>query len=243
MARSFAGDSASRPLIGIGCDNATGKREHSKLNADYYYAVWRAGGLPMLVPTIDDDAYCRETVRRIAGLVLPGGDDVHPHLFGQEKHPAASLVPEVRQQFDLKLIRAALDANLPMLGICYAAQVINVALGGDMIQDIEDQTGSNLPHKKVWPETAFHEIIVEPGTILHGILGADRLEANSSHHQANLTVAEPLIISAKAPDGIIEAVESTQHTFVLGVQWHPERLTGRPEHFALFQRLVREASG
>jgi len=241
MGKCCAGNDASRPSIGVGCDNQTGKREYSKSDADYYEAVWQAGGMPLLVPTIDDDAYCRDVVRRIDGLLLPGGDDVHPHLFGQDVHPKANLVATRRQEADLKLIRAALDADLPLLGICYCAQVINVVLGGDMIQDIEDETETQLPHRRAWPETAFHDIIIEPGTILADIIGAGEIEVNSAHHQANLNVAAPLIVSARAPDGIIECVESTQHGFVLGVQWHPERLADRPEHLALFKRLVHEA--
>lgn len=243
MAASSADNNSARPLIGMGCDNETGKREYSKCNADYYDAVYAAGGLPLLVPTINDEAYCREVVRRVDGLLLPGGDDVHPDLFGRELHPKAKLMPRRRQEADLKLIHAALEADLPLLGVCYAAQIINVALGGDMIQDIEDETDTQLPHKRVWPETAFHDIIVEPDSLLHGILGAERLETNSAHHQANLTLSAPLVASAKAPDGIIEAVESTRHRFVLGVQWHPERIVDRPEQFRIFQRLVGEAAG
>ncbi len=239
MAKCCAGDEASRPSVGVGCDNQTGKREYSKSNADYYEAVRQAGGMPLLVPTIDDDAYCREVVRRIDGLLLPGGADVHPHLFGQKVHPKANLIARRRQEADLKLIRAALAADLPLLAICYSAQVINVVLDGDMIQDIEDEP--QLPHRRAWPETAFHDIIIEPGTILADIAGAGEIEVNSSHHQANLNVADPLIVSARAPDGIVECVESTQHGFVLGVQWHPERLAERPEHLALFKRLVHEA--
>jgi putative glutamine amidotransferase len=242
MAESSASTDASRPLIGIGCDNDTDKREFSRVNADYYYAIYLAGGLPVLVPAIDDEAYCREAVRRLDGLLLPGGDDVHPSLYGQPLHPRTRLVTPRRQAADMALIRAALDADLPLMGICYAAQVINVALGGDMIQDIPDQVRTEIAHAKKWPDTAFHRIRIEPGTILHGIIGADEIETNSSHHQANLRVAPPLIISARADDGIIECVESTRHRFVLGIQWHPERLTDRPEQMRVFEGLVKAAA-
>ena len=240
MAKSSASNDA-RPLIGLGCDNDVNKRERSHSNADNYRAIYKAGGLPVMVPCIDEDDYCREVVKRLDGLVLPGGDDVHSYLFDEPLHPRAELVTKRKMDADVALIRAALDADLPVLAICYTSQVLNVVLGGDMIQDIPSEVETDITHKILWPVTTFHSVTVEPGTILHDIVGTETLEINSAHHQANKNVAAPLIVSSWAGDGIIESVESTQHQFVVGVQWHPERITDRPQQFALFERLVAES--
>lgn len=221
-----------KPIIGVTTDvNDAGTQT---LGSSYIEAIVRAGGVPFIVPTgIDED------VQRVAsvldGLVLTGGEDVDPVHFGEDPHPQLGKVTPERDSAELLLARQMLNANKPILGICRGMQLLNVVFGGGVYQDMTAQYEKPLvQHKQLSKRRyAAHDVKVEPKTKLQAIAGKDLIRVNSFHHQAVKDVARPLIASAAANDGIIEAVESTEHTFVIGLQWHPEELAKNGDAMSL----------
>jgi putative glutamine amidotransferase len=179
---------------------------------------------------------------RLSGVLLPGGGDIDPALFGEAPHPNLGVVQPERDSFELALCRAALQRGMPVLGICRGAQVLNVALGGTLIQDIPAETASPLNHRSNDETELRHEIDVEPGTLLARIIGEGRHPVNSQHHQSVRVPAPGLIVSAGSPkDGIIEAVEYRDARFVLGLQFHPECLPDL--YLGIFREFVRACAG
>ena len=208
---------------------------------DYEEAVRRAGGEPRIVDLRRDRP--EDVIRTAAGLLLPGGDDVDPAFYGEPPHPAAVMAEAGRDAFELELARRALDADLPMLAICRGIQVLNVARGGTLIQDIPQEIPTAGTHVLRDPPFAIaHDVWVAPGSLLARLL-QDRLEdescsVNSRHHQAVKRLGDGLALAATAPDGIIEAVEAPASRFCLGVQWHPENFYRTGEFSALFEGFV-----
>ncbi|MGC8875347.1 MAG: gamma-glutamyl-gamma-aminobutyrate hydrolase family protein, partial [Chloroflexia bacterium] len=172
------------------------------------------------------------------GVLLTGGYDLPPEWYGQELHPRTKLADPQRLEGSRRLAEQAVNRGLPVLGICMGCQLLNVILGGDLIQDIPDLVGTAVPHS---PFGTFHRVRLDPGSRLFGILEAEDLEVNSSHHQAVGRPGSGLRPVAWAPDGVIEALESEDERFLLAVQWHPERMLDRPEQRALFQAFVDAA--
>ncbi len=211
---------------------------------DYYASVFQAGALPVILPLTDDPAAWEEMLGRIDGLLLSGGDDVGPALYGEEKLLCCGDVSPLRDATEMGLCRLALEKDMPMLCICRGIQVLNVALGGTLYQDIGEQYGKQLPHPRFdIPRDKAHQVSVQPGTRLRQITGLDSFGVNSRHHQAIKDLAPGLVCSARAEDGLMEAVELPGKKFVVGVQWHPESLQDRyPEAKALFTAFA-EACG
>ncbi|HVY61935.1 MAG TPA: gamma-glutamyl-gamma-aminobutyrate hydrolase family protein [Planctomycetota bacterium] len=230
----------ARPLIGVNLDFEPEPNPRSVLRETYYDAVFRAGGTPVLLPPVTDPEYLADVVARLDGLVLTGGDDIHPEHWGEELHPTCKLLPRRRLDFDLALARAALERRLPILAICCGMQAINVVRGGSLIQDIPSCVKSEILHKQKGADPE-HEVAVEPGTRLREIVGRDRIVANSAHHQSCGRMGADLRVAARAPDGVIEAWEDPAHPFLIGLQWHPERIAQREEQLALFRALVEAA--
>jgi putative glutamine amidotransferase len=231
------------PRIGVNCDLVVEKGGGEKLALNWAYAegVLRAGGLPILLAPVEADALLAEQLDGLDGLLLTGGDDYDPALYGQERHEATELLHPRRSDYDVRLARAAVARGLPVLGICGGAQLLNIALGGTLLQDVPSQWPGAHRHSRTLGSRPTHAVSVEPGSRLAGIVGAGEVETNSSHHQALDAVAPGLRVVARAPDGIIEAVEGTGRGFLLAVQWHPERLLDRPLHLALFEALIEAA--
>jgi putative glutamine amidotransferase len=192
------------------------------LRENYCAAVATAGGLPILLPHAPEqaDAY----LDRIDGLVVTGGAfDVDPAIFGAAARHASVTTKDRRTAFELAITRSAVARDMAVLGICGGQQLLNVALGGTLIQHIPDEVAGALAHEQPNPRTEpGHEVRVAPGTLLHRIVGAERLPVNSAHHQAVKEVAPGLIIDATADDGVVEGIEDPRRRFCLGVQWHPE---------------------
>ena len=208
------------------------------LLADYFDSVELAGGVPVLIPQVRGDEALRDLLGRLDGLVITGGPDTPPERYGQPAHPMTKPVHKRRDEFDFRCVEAALDLGLPILAICYGAQLLNVFLGGTLIQDIPSQRPSAGRHVQDGPRL-LHPVRIEPGTKLAHCLGAAELEANSSHHQAVDRLGRGLRVSARSRDGIIEGVETTDDRLILGVQWHPEELAAKsPDHLKLFQAVV-----
>lgn len=220
-----------RPMIGITCDldlgtgrdaRAPGRKVHV-LYDDYVQAVLVAGGVPVLLPTIRDEDGRVAYAQPLHGLLIPGSPaDVDPAYYGEEPQQRLGPVNPLRTDFEIQLVHLALARALPVFGICGGAQVLNVALGGSLYQDIPSQVPKAYKHAGS-PETA-HSIDIVPETRLAGILGLQELRVNSLHHQAVKVPGQGTVVSASARDGVIEAVEIPDRSFVIGVQWHPERL-------------------
>ena len=211
---------------------------------DYRQAVIHAGGevRELTAGTSVDDA-----LRGLDGLVLTGGEDVDPALYGETAHPAVTDVNHERDSFEIGLIRAVRERDLPLFAICRGIQVLNVACGGSLIQDIPTQVTSDVNHKiKTPPNESFalaHEVWLERDSLLERLLretleGSDICNVNSRHHQAVARVAEGFRVSATAPDGVIEAIEDPAARFCLGVQWHPENFWRTGEFRALFEGFL-----
>ena len=212
---------------------------------DYCNAVEMAGGTPILVTMTQDKQIIEATYQLLDGLLLPGGQDVNPTLYGEEPHQKLETVDPLRDFTELYLTKRALADDMPILAICRGCQLLNVAAGGTLYQDIYSQMeGEILRHFQdysvEWPS---HSILVEEGTLLREIVGESKTMVNSYHHQAVKDVAAGFRVGAKAPDGVIEAIESGYHAFALGVQWHAELLYRNMDfNLALFRRHT-EAAG
>jgi putative glutamine amidotransferase len=186
---------------------------------EYSDAVAKAGGLPVL---LTHNADPRELVRRLDALIIAGGNDVDPRLYGEVPGPESTRLDPQRDRFELALVEAALEAQLPTLGICRGAQLINVAAGGTLIGDLPPGEGEAHGVLDYPLGMRVHTVTFEPGTLAHGIYG-DEAFVNSFHHQAVRDLGRDVRASGFAPDGIVEAIEIDGHP-VLGLQWHPEFL-------------------
>jgi putative glutamine amidotransferase len=213
---------------------------------DYEAAMQRAGGeLRVLDPMHDDPV---AVVRGLGGLLLTGGGDVHPQLFGEAPH--ATFVPAEpgRDEHEMALVSAAIDAGVPIFAICRGLQVMNVACGGSLVQDIPASIPGAVTHQVAMPKSAIaHEVWISRESLLWTILeerleGEDTCSVNSRHHQSVKTIAPGFIVSATAPDGVIEAIERPDRPFCLGVQWHPENFWRTGEFRELFEGFLRAAS-
>ena len=241
-----------RPIIGITPDFHPGRRKESAsrgeptyfLRARYVEAIKDLGGIPFILPITEDSKLRSELLSRIGGLLITGsGPDLDPRLYGERPMSRFKTMSRERAEFELNLARRALKEDCPVLGICGGLQLLNVALGGSLIQDIATEIRAALPHQQDQAATrASHRVTITPGTRLHRILRADALKVNSSHHQAPKKIAPGLIVNAIAPDGVIEGLESPNHRFILGVQWHPEFLYRKDEASRrLFKAFLKEA--
>lgn len=242
------------PLIGITPDIRTIQRDSPPdrreplifLQERYTRAILGAGAIPLILPITSSRTAIRETLERLDGIVVSGGNfDIHPKLYGEKSIEALGEIKEDRTDFELQLISAALRRDLPLLGVCGGAQAINVALGGSLYQDIPTQIPNALEHQQgALKEQGGHQIKIHDGTKLKQIMGRDTLEVNTTHHQAVKKLGQGLIVNATAEDGIIEGIESQDHSFVLGVQWHPECLTERDiAQRQIFSYLVAVSKG
>jgi putative glutamine amidotransferase len=204
---------------------------------DYEAAVRRAGATPKPL-SLDDPTVT--ALDGVDGLLLTGGDDVDPALYGEAPHPTCDVSEPGRDAFEIDLIRRALAADLPVLAICRGLQVLNVALGGTLIQDIPSEPGPLLQHDAEGPPTTLaHTVAVTPGSGLAALVGPDDTRAvNSRHHQAIRALGKGLVVTGTSPDGVIEAAEVPAARFCVGVQWHPENFHATGEFDRLFNGFV-----
>ncbi|NLK08897.1 MAG: gamma-glutamyl-gamma-aminobutyrate hydrolase family protein [Firmicutes bacterium] len=234
----------SKPIIGITCGHTFEGSGRFYVNEPYVRCIEAAGGLPFIIPGLKSAADLDGLLDYIDGLLLPGGVDVAPIHFDEEPIPALGDVNPVWDELELYAARAALHLDLPILGICRGAQLLNVAAGGTLYQDIDSQIpGPLYQHTQKAPNWyPSHSLSVEEGTLLAEIFGSGDVRVNSFHHQSIKEPARGFEATARSSDGIIEAVESRMNSFVLGVQWHPEHMVGYyPRQMKLFTSFIDAA--
>ena len=231
-----------KPLIGIGSDltqRGKGERVRAFAYATYTESVRRAGGMPVVISPQEENA--EELLAQLDGLLLTGGDDCDPRAYGEQPLPSIEPMDPDRQANDLALARAARKNGVPTLGVCLGLQVMNVAAGGNLIQDIDSQYETEINHVSPSSNRARHLVDVLAGTGLATILTPGQLDVNSSHHQAVKDVGAGLRATARARDGIVEGLEDPSHPFYLGVQWHPEDMKGEKSASTLFEAFIEAA--
>lgn len=238
----------SAPIIGICTDhvshviNEKFDRSYLKLYPQYVDSVVRAGGTPLVIPITADAESVRPLLGLVQGVVLIGSDDYPPQWFGKQPLPTDDPCTPQRAEFDRAFIRMLYDqTSLPVLAVCGGMQLTVIHCGGTLVQHLPDFT--ELEHRRGPDFYRYHDIEIEPGTVLRKAVGKARINVNTVHHQAADKVKPPLRITARAPDGVIEAVEFTNHPFRVGVQWHPERMLDDKPMQNLWQAFVAACRG
>ena len=212
------------PKIGIPVVDETAKGNFD----NYKNAIKEHGGEVRFL--VRDANSNEDFILEINGLLLPGGGDIHPANFNQEWHPKIKYVDEDRDDLELTLFEQAYNKDIPIFGICRGIQIMSVAMGGDLYQDIDSVYPSQaLTHPAENKKDSKHNIEIVPGSKLGSIIGEKVVEVNSAHHQAVNEIGDGFVVTARSSDGIIEAIENPSKDFVLGVQYHPERMIGSPE--------------
>lgn len=229
-----------KPVIGVSCsiDGST-----VEAGMTYIVSVRKAGGIPFIIPLTTSETEIDEYLEKIDGLLMIGGEDVSPLLFGQEPSPFLGTVAPDRDTYDLALIRKAVKKGIPVLGVCRGVQCLNIAMGGDLIQDIPSEVPDAIQHRQTGPRSyGSHSITVEKGSLMAKLLGKEEVAVNSFHHQSCKNIAPGYKVTAKAPDGIVEAIESEDGKS-FGVQFHPEGFVyaGKKQFLPIFQHLVKLA--
>lgn len=214
-----------KPIIGVMPQYS--EKNTLMIGEDFFYAIAKAGGIPVLLPLFSPVEEVEEVLDRFDGFLYPGGPDINPLIFGEDAHPQCGNILPARDTLELSLLPAILRLGKPVFGICRGIQVMNVALGGTLYQDIAAQgvAQKNIGHyQKAGDAVLTHSVNVEKGTLLYEIVEKERILVNSFHHQSCKALGEGMAVNATAADGVVEAVALKNHKFFLGVQWHPEHL-------------------
>jgi putative glutamine amidotransferase len=229
----------SRPLIGITSVYEPAKEKKSaQTTAAFAYAAAIAenGGVPVVLPTIDDEQILQRYLKVLDGLVLIGGDDIPPEAYGEKPHETVEPLESHRYNFERKLIAKWFAGGKPLLGVCLGMQFTNVVAGGTMIQDIPSEIGTKVNHKD------YHRVQIEPDSLLARLLHSSEASVRSIHHQAVDNLGKNLRVIARSEDGVTEALERTDGKFGLFVQWHPEKMSDLAHRNAIYGALIQAAA-
>lgn len=236
---------ADRPLIGITLDyqekGTFSQRPHYAVRTIYFAAVEAAGGLPIAIPHLADRL--PDYMKLIDGLVITGGTHASPESWYVDLHEPPPYEETPRAAFDIAVVEQALKRDMPLLGICAGMQELACVAGAKMTRNVHKHHNTAIDHRQGTTADRYaHEVVVEPGTRLAQIVGAGRIDVNTAHQEAVVSVPNDMTISARSPDGVIEAIELPKQKFALGVQWHPEFFlaAGNP-HRKVFEALVAAA--
>lgn len=242
-----------RPIIGITSDFDLGEKKDSIhpgekvyfLKGRYMSAIEDTGGIPMILPITSDEKLIASILKTVQGLLITGsGPDIDPAYYGEKPIMDFDIMSRERASFEMVLTKKAIEKGMPTLGICGGMQLINVALGGSLFQDIPTQVKGTLPHQQRAPKSEpSHSIQIKKNTRLFEIIKKPVIKVNSSHHQAVKGIGDGLRLNALSEDGIVEGVEGDGKSFILGVQWHPEFLYKKDEiNRRLFEEFIRTCS-
>lgn len=241
--QSFSQTGKKMPVIGI---SSTTETNLAAAPLTYVNAVKKAGGVPLIIPMTTDDAQLAVILKTVDAIVMTGGEDIDPQYFGEEPHRNLGEVVPERDAFDYKLIKEAVAAGLPVLGICRGEQIMNVVFGGTLYQDIPTQVKDNfVKHYQKAPRyLGTHSVSIEKGSLLHKqMAGQTEVRVNTYHHQSVKDVAPGFKVTAYSKDGIVEAIEMIGNDKVWGVQFHPEGLVsnGDDTFLGIFRYLIEKA--
>lgn len=232
-----------KPIIGI--TSYLGKASsYYSLSSNYTDSVSAAGGIPVAIPVINNEEDYDYYINILDGIVFTGGIDISPLCYKENPISSINIIAAARDDYELELFRRAYDRKLPILGICRGNQLINVALGGALYQDINKQLPDSLGHYPdgLAEDELYHSVNIKKESKLLDIFGKDKILVNSFHHQAIKKLGSRLLVTAVSDDGIIEGIEGTDRDFLIGVQWHPECMSQRyPIFLKLFEKLVSAA--
>jgi len=236
----------AQPVIGITTSRQQNREGRPVIGAfePYVQAVIRAGGAALLIPLVLSDEAVEGLLTHLDGMLFTGGGDIHPSFYTSQEHPQVNEVDPQRDRLEISLARQVVDSGMPFLGICRGMQILNVALGGSLYEDLTDQYPGALRHQYSpdWPRDYLaHPVQLQPGSRLVRILATQQIQVNSLHHQGLRQISSRLQVTAHAPDGVVEAVELPEHPFGLAVQWHPECLPEDAAMQALFTHFVAAA--
>jgi putative glutamine amidotransferase len=224
---------AGAPVVAVSStsDTTLGNAHRVRLNSTYVIALESAGLIPLVAPPLASEESARAIISRVDGLLLTGGEDVEPALYGQSRSPKCGVSNLARDRTEIALVQAARELKKPILAICRGPQVLNVALGGTLIQDIPSEVPEALGHNVRADRAArVHDVLLDESSRTAHAVGATKISVNSLHHQSVLDIAPALRITGRSPDGIIEAIESdSDDWWVVGIQWHPEEMNDSPE--------------
>jgi putative glutamine amidotransferase len=238
---------AARPLIGLNAEYRSSKKDtpaFSFLAAGYFNALIKAGAVPLMIPPLTDEEQIGRVLDHLDGVVLTGGLDLDPRPDGYMVHPSMRLLDSRRETFDRKLVRLVIERRLPVLGIGCGMQLLNVALGGNLFFHIPEDLPRALPHVDIMDPNHRHALIVEPGSLMERVYGEGEIRVNSMHHMAVDEVAPGFAVTARCPDGVIEAIESQQPDwFAFGTQFHPESDSATALDLRIFEEFVAGITG
>jgi putative glutamine amidotransferase len=232
-----------RPWVGINTDYLTATKQapaYARLNPGYFDVIAASGGLPVILPPFGKEPLLTEFLDRIDGIVLTGGLDLDPRRWGLPPHPSTQPMAARRDESDRLLVQLVIDRKLPVLAIGAGMQQINVACGGSLFLHLPEDQPRAMPHRDTSDPAHRHAVLIEPNTRMEEIYGAGEVRVNSWHHQAVRLVADGFRVGARSPDGVIEAIESTDPDwFCVGVQWHPEAETASALDMQLLEAFVQ----
>lgn len=235
-----------KPIIGLTVSGERkGQSEYNSLNCTYINAILEAGGVPLLIPMIADRDILARYINIVDGIIFTGGGDISPLYYGENPIKELGEVDERRDSYEMALFMEAYPTNMPILGICRGCQLINVALGGTLYQDINSQIEGSYGHmsKNSATDQVYHMIRIEKESKLYDIFGNDTIAVNSYHHQSVKDLGDGLKATAYSYDGIIEAFESIKKDYIIGVQWHPEAMVPKRALFTkLFEDFIKQCA-
>lgn len=244
---SDAEQDSDKPVIGVTWMEDIESGEYSEDLQAYINAVENAGAEAVALPLYKDDEEAVAALEELDGIVFTGGEDIDPAYYGEEVLPECEEINKDRDVSDVALMKAAIEADVPVLGTCRGMQLLNVVQGGTLYQDLPTQLGTEVGHREdAQEEFVWHDVTIEEDSILYEAMGETTLNFNSWHHQGIKDLGEGLEVKATSADGLVECVELTDNTFVLGVQchpeWHVDEYYGDEEYIAIFEALVDAAA-
>ena len=237
----------SKPLIGVNADFRAARKDSpafSFICAGYYDAIARSGAIPVVIPPLGEDADISRVLDLLDGVVLAGGGDLDPRNDGFMLHPAMRLLDQRREQFDRSLVRLIAERRMPVFGIGCGMQLLNVSQGGNLFLHLPEDLPRALPHMDTTDPAHRHALLVEPGSLMERVYGEGEIRVNSMHHMAIDDVASGFAVTARCPDGVVEAIESASDDwFVVGTQFHPQADSASALDLRIFEEFVCGITG